>query len=129
MRPIMLTLLAGGISLAVDLAIGFAALRFTRVPADFPPFTFLPVLAGTVGGTILASAVYSTIKNAARNPDRVFFFASLAAFALSLLLPLRLSFTRSPRFAGATPSAQMVLVLMHAVVAVTAFVVLTSKPE
>ena len=129
MRTFLLTLVAGVIALAVDLALGTAAPRFTRVPQDFPPFTFLPILSGTVGGAILASVVYSIIKLASPNPDRIFFFVVLGVFALSLGLPLRLSFTRSHRFASATPSAQMVLVLMHAVVATVSFVALTTKPN
>ena len=129
LRTILLTLLAGAVALVLDLAIAAAASRLTRVPPGFPPFTFLPILSGAVGGAILASVVYSLLKLATRNPDRVFFFVALGVFALSLGLPLRLSFTRSHRFAGATPSAQMVLVLMHAVVAAVSFVALTARPE
>lgn len=125
-RTILLTLMAGAIALVLDLAIGTAAPRFTRVPQDFPPFTFLPILSGTVGGAILASLVYSLIRAASRAPDRLFFFVTLGVFAVSLGLPLRLSFTRSLRFAGVTPSAQMVLVLMHAIMAVVSFVTLTT---
>ncbi len=109
------------------MAIGAAASRLTGVPKDFPPFTFLPLLSGAVGGTVLASIVYALIQATTQNPDRVFFFISLGVFALALGLPLRLSFTHSARFAGVTPSAQMVLVLMHAVVATVSFVTLTSK--
>jgi hypothetical protein len=129
MRTLLLTLLAGAIAAVLDLAIGTAAPKFTRVPQDFPPFTFLPILSGTVGGAILASLVYSILRIATRNPDRTFFFVSLGVFALSLALPLRLSFTHSHRFAGVTPSAQMVLVLMHAIVAVVSFIVLTAAPD
>ena len=128
MRTVVLTLIAGIVALVVDMAIGSAAVRLTRVPQDFPPFTLLPILSGTIGGAVLASAVYGVIRMVARNPDRIFFFVTLAVFALSLGLPLRLSYTRSHRFAGVTPSAQMVLVLMHAVVATVSFVTLTAKP-
>lgn len=127
MRTVFFTFVAALIALLVDLAIGASAVRLTGVPRDFPPFTFLPLLSGAVGGTLLASGVYSLIKASTHNPDRVFFFASLGAFVVALGLPLRLSFTRSARFAGVTPSAQMVLVLMHAVVATVSFVTLTSK--
>ena len=127
MRLVVHAAAAAIIALLVDLAIGALALRFTGVPRNFPPFTFLPLLSGTVGGTILASVVYCLIRAVAQNPDRLFFFVSLGVFALALGLPLRLSFTHSPRFAGVTPAAQMVLVLMHAVVAAVSVVLLTSK--
>jgi hypothetical protein len=129
LRTIALTLSAGAISFVVDMAIGTTASRFTGVPPAFPPFTFLPVLSGTFGGAVLASIVYAILRASARNSDRLFFFITLAVFALSLGLPLRLSFTKSHRFAGVTPPAQMVLVLMHAVVATVSFVILTSKAE
>jgi hypothetical protein len=47
----------------------------------------------------------------------VLLFIAVGVLALSFALPLRLSFAESDRFAGVTPSAQMVLVLMHTVVA------------
>ncbi len=128
-RTLFLTLAAALIALLLDLAIATAAVRLTRVPPTFPPFTFLPILSGTVGGTVLASLVYSGIRAASPAPDRLFLFVTLAVFALSLGLPLRLSFTHSLRFAGVTPAAQMVLVLMHAVVAVASFVTLTAHSE
>lgn len=129
LRTLLLTFVAGAVAAILDLAIGTVAPKFTRVPQDFPPFTFLPILSGAVGGTILASVVYSMIRVLTVNPDRIFFFVSLVVFALSLGLPLRLSFTRSHRFAGVTPSAQMVLVLMHAIVLVVSFTVLTARSD
>lgn len=124
-----MVVIAAALAFVIDFGIGKLALRWTGVPADFPPFTFLPVLSGTIGGVVFASLVYTALRLTARNPDRSFFFVTLAVFALSLLLPLRLSFTRSSRFKGVTPSAQMTLVLMHAVVATVAITALTTRPE
>ena len=129
MRTAVLTFAAAMIAFIIDFALGTAAMRLTRVPPDFPPFTLLPILSGAVGGAILASFVYAAVRAISSAPDRLFFFLTLAAFTLSLGLPLRLSFTRSLRFTGVTPAAQMVLVLMHAVVAVVSFITLTAKQE
>ena len=129
MRVLFLTFAAATIAFIIDLAIGIVAVRLTRVPPDFAPFTLLPILSGAVGGAVLASLVYAGIRAVSSLPDRMFFFVTLAAFTLSLGLPLRLSFTRSPRFAGVPPAAQMVLVLMHAVVAVVCYIPLTAGPE
>ena len=129
MKTMFLTCLAGAIALLVDWAIGTAALRLTHVPPGFPPFTFLPVLSGAVGGAILTSICYSLLKAFAKQPDRTFFFIATTALALSFALPLRLSFTKSPRFAGVTTSAQMVLILMHTVVAVVSVVTLLAGKE
>ena len=127
MRTILLTISAATIAFLIDLAIATAAVRLTRVPPSFPPFTFLPLLSGALGGALFASLAFAGIRAASPSPERVFFFVTLAVFALSLGLPLRLSFTHSPRFVGVTPAAQMVLVLMHAVVAVVCFITLTIR--
>ncbi len=104
------------------------AVRFTGVPKGFPPFTTLPLLSGVLGGFLCASAVYALVRTVSSQPDRVFFFVSIAFLALSFALPLRLSFTKSPRFSGVTPAAQMTLALMHTVIATAAITVLT-RPE
>lgn len=129
MRTIVLTFAAATIAFFIDLALATAAIRLTRVPPNFPPFTLLPILSGAVGGAILASLVYAAARALSPAPDRLFFFLTFAAFTLSLGLPLRLSFTRSLRFSGVTPAAQMMLVLMHAVVSVVSFITLTARQD
>lgn len=129
LRTVLLTLLAGTVSLIADWMIGAAASRLTNVPQDFPPFTFLPILSGTFGGAILASIAYSLLRAFTKQPDRTFFFVVAAILVLSFALPLRLSFTRSRRFAGVTTSAQMVLILMHTVVATVSVVTLLARTE
>lgn len=128
LRPLLLTLLAAGLALAVNVLIGFAGLRLTQVPKDFPPFTFLPILSGCVGGAVLASLTYAVLKAVSSQPERIFLFVAVAALALSFSLPLRLSFTKSARFAGVNPRAQIILVLMHTVVATISVATLLAKP-
>ncbi len=101
------------------------AMRFSGVPKGFPPFTTLPLLSGVCGGFIGASAVYVLMRQVASQPNRNFLFLSIAVLALSFLLPLRLSFTSSSRFAGVTPAAQIMLVLIHAVIAAAVVTILT----
>ena len=105
------------------------ALRLTGVPKGFPPFTVLPLLSGVVGGFVGASVVYLLLTSVAANPNRSMFFVSIFVLALSFGLPLRLSFTKSPRFAGVTPSAQMVLALLHTTIATAAVSVLTNSRQ
>ncbi len=106
---------------------GIAALarNVTGVPKDFPPFTALPLLSGVVGGFCGGAAVYAIVRASSTNPDRAFLFITVSFLALSFALPIRLSFTTSRRFAGATPSAQMMLVLLHTVVATSTVIALT----
>ena len=117
LRALLLILLAGSLGFAIDLLIGNIGLRVAGVPRGFPPFTLLPVLSGAIGGPVLATLAYSLIRAVSQRPDRTFLFVAIAALALSFALPIRLSFTKSKRFAGVTPAAQMILVLMHTVVA------------
>ena len=101
------------------------SVRWTAVPKSFPPFTTLPLLAGVVGGFACASAVYALVRSVSARPDWTFFLIAITFLAFSFVLPLRLSFTKSHRFAGVTPAAQMTLALIHAVVATSAVAVLT----
>lgn len=116
-------------ALVINLTIATVGIRLTRVPSTFPPFTFLPILSGCVGGPVLATLVYVILRRVVDHPDRAFLFVAVVMLAVSFSLPLRLSFTRSPRFAGVTPAAQMMLILMHAVVATTTVVSLLVKPQ
>lgn len=101
------------------------AVRVTGVPRDFPPFTALPLLTGVAGGYIGAVGVYVLIAALSNQPNRTFFFVSLAVLALSFGLPLRLSYTHSPRFAGVTPAAQMSLALLQTLIAACIVTALT----
>ena len=77
----------------------------------------------------MASLTYAVLKAVSAHPEKMFLFVAVAALALSFALPLRLSFTKSHRFAGVTPSAQAILVLMHTVVATVAVVTLLADPK
>ena len=128
LRVAALMLFACTFAFAIDIMIALAGLRFTHVPSDFPPFTLLPILSGCVGGVVMASLAYAVLKLVSARPEKMFLFVAVGTLALSFALPLRLSFTKSHRFAGVTPSAQAMLVLMHTVVARIAVVTLLSDP-
>jgi hypothetical protein len=104
-RTVVLTLVAGSLACVVDLLIALVGFRFTPVPRDFPPFTLLPILAGTMSRAVLASLSYALIQAVSRQPEQTFLFVAVVALVLSFALPLRLSFTTSARFAGVTPAA------------------------
>ncbi len=106
-------------------ALSAVAIKLTGVPSGFPPFTSLPLLSGVAGGFLGASAVYAVVRASAAHPDRVFFFIAITFLALSFALPLRLSFTKSHRFAGVTPAAQMTLALFHTIIAASSVTALT----
>ncbi|HEY1946786.1 MAG TPA: hypothetical protein VGG97_07260 [Bryobacteraceae bacterium] len=117
------------VTLLAEWAIANLALRITGVPKGFPPFTFLPILSGVAGGFFLASLAYAIIRANFSQPQQSFLFVAVITLAVSFALPLRLSFTKSKRFAGVTPAAQITLVLMHSLVAAAATIVLTRVPR
>ncbi len=125
MKIIATVTLVGLASFVIVWCIARVAMRVTGVPNGFPPFTTLPLLSGVAGGFLGASVVFAVVKTSAANPDRMFFFIAIGFLALSFGLPLRLSFTHSHRFAGATPAAQMTLAPLHTTIATAAVAVLT----
>ncbi|MGH9439473.1 MAG: hypothetical protein ACRD22_16715 [Terriglobia bacterium] len=113
MRTLALILPVALLTFALEYALAVAAMRFTGVRKEFSPFTPLPVLSGVVGGFVFATLAFAVVKFTSSYPNRTFLLIAVVALAISFALPARLSFTKSKRFAGVTPSAQMVLVLMH----------------
>ncbi len=102
------------------------AMRSTGVPKGFPPFTVLPLLSGVVGGYLGATVIYLILRSVVGNPNRAFLFIAMTLLALSFALPIRLSYTKSHRFFGVTPAAQMALALIHTTLATLIVAVLTS---
>ncbi len=125
MKTVSFVVLAAVTTFFLVWGIATLARNVTGVPRDFPPFTALPLLSGVVGGFCGAAAVYAIIRASSPNPDRVFFFVAITFLALSFALPIRLSFTKSHRFAGVTPSAQMTLALLHTIIATCCVTALT----
>jgi hypothetical protein len=117
------------LTLLAEWAMANLALRVTGVPRDFPPFTFLPILSGVAGGFMLTSLAYAVIAAYFSQLQRIFLFVAVIAVGVSVALPLRLSFTKSQRFAGVTPAAQITLGLMHSVVAAGATIALARAPH
>ena len=107
MKAVSLVISAAVMTFLVVWGLAILAKNVTGVPKDFPPFTALPLLSGVAGGFLGAAVVYAVVRVSSTNPDRIFFFVAITFLALSFALPIRLSFTKSHRFAGVTPSAQM----------------------
>ena len=127
MKSLSTLIFAGSATFLLVWFFASVAMRITGVPRGFPPFTALPLLAGVVGGYVGSCVVYAVVQATAAKPENTFVFIAFAVLVLSFGLPLRLSFTHSARFAGATPAAQMTLALLHTLIAVSVVTVLTGK--
>ena len=125
MKTALLIIFTAFATFLVVWALSIFAMKATGVPDGFPPFTAPPLASGVAGGFLGASVVYAILKAWAANPDRMFFFVAIAFLALSFALPLRLSFTKSSRFGGVTPAAQMTLALFHTIIAASSVTALT----
>ncbi len=101
------------------LALGFVFSPLTGVPKGFPPFSFLPLVTGCIIGPLLSTAGYLLLWLLIPNQGllhAVFVAAGVGLLVWSYRLPRRLSFTRSPRFAGVTVPAQFALGFLHTIV-------------
>ena len=101
--------------------LAFLLLKLTGVPPTYPPLLPQQIIAGTVGGAILATLGYgliSTIFQDSRAQTLVFLGLALLILLASFHLPYRLSYTTSPRFAGVNLGAQISQGLLHCIVVV-----------
>lgn len=79
----------------------------------------MPLLSGSVGGPLIATVGYLALWLLIPNQGllyAVFVAAGVVLLVASYKLPRRLSFTRSPRFAGVTVAAQFELGFLHTLV-------------
>jgi hypothetical protein len=108
---------AGAWSFAATWVVAQIASQTTGVPEAFPPFTLAPLATACFGSAILGTAIYQLLRRLTRWANPIFVVLAIGVVGASLVLPYRLGYTQSKRFEGATPSAQVVLALMHVVVA------------
>lgn len=111
--------LAATILVPLNVVLGIVLARLTRVPRSFPPFTPLPIATGSVGGPLIATVGYLLLWTLIANQTvlhSVFVGAGILLLVASFSLPRRLSYTRSPRFAGVTVPAQFALGFLHTIV-------------
>ena len=118
-HPFLVSIMAGFCALGLNYPLASVATKITGVPADWPPFTFLPQFAGCIGGSLLAGMVATLVGKSTGSPRIIFLWIALVCLTLSFGLPLRLSFTQSSRFIGTTVFAQFFLAGLHSIVAVT----------
>lgn len=114
-------LLAAGLTTALCVPLALVLRRLTGVPRTYPPLSPLPVVSGTVGGALLVTLGYWLLAAIFADPNvRAIVFIALGSLLLaaSFHLPYRLSYTKSPRFAGVTPAAQVGQAVLHSIVVV-----------
>ncbi|HEX9996878.1 MAG TPA: hypothetical protein VGB45_07035 [Abditibacterium sp.] len=111
--------LACALTTPICLALAWILIRVTGVPPTYPPLLPQQIIAGTVGGALLVTLGFWILQSAIRDPKtRNWVFVSLGILLMiaSYHLPYRLSYTKSPRFAGVTVAAQWGQVFLHTVV-------------
>ncbi len=104
---------------AVCLVVAYILLKTTGVPATYPPLLPQQIIAGTVGGALLVTLGYWLLTAFVRDPKTlniIFVVAGIVLLIASYHLPYRLSYTKSPRFAGVTMAAQIGQGFLHTLV-------------
>ena len=94
-------------------------LKISGVPATYPPLLPLQIVAGTLGGAILATIGYALISRLfadVQTQTWVFLGLALLILLASFHLPYRLSYTKSLRFVGVNLAAQISQGLLHCIV-------------
>jgi hypothetical protein len=89
----------------LNVVLGAVFSRLTDVPPSFAAFTPLPVLAGSIGGALIATLGYLlcwSVLRDVRTLNIIFVTAGTILLIASYYLPWRLTFSTSPRFAGVT---------------------------
>lgn len=112
-------LVAAAVTTAICVPAAYVLLKTTGVPDTYPPLRPLQVVSGTVGGALLVTLGYWLLTAVTRDRktlEAVFVVAGVVLLLASFHLPYRLSYTKSPRFAGVTTAAQIGQGVLHALV-------------
>ena len=110
-------------SIVATLAIRWRAVAGLDIPSDFPPLSGPePTIFFTAVGAVGAMAVFAVVRRYSDRPEYLFRWIAAGVLLLSFLPDLwLLSDGAASAFAGATPTAVGVLMVMH-VAAATAIV-------
>jgi len=126
----LVAFLAGIAATLIDLLIVTIAAPLVYAPADYPSFTWFPILAGCMIGAFGAYGVYSALRRFARRPIRAFYITAALVLVASYGLPILPIVYPLPRFAGVNWGIAVTLMVMHtvtAIVIVTSLVAFTNK--
>ena len=107
------------ISTSICVPAGLVLLKISGAPADYPPLLPQQVFAGTFGGSILVAVGYALLAalfKEVKTRHLVLFALGALLLLLSFNLPYRLTYSRSPRFAGVTLAAQIAQGMLHTLV-------------
>lgn len=116
----------------VCVPLAYLLLLITGVPRTYPPLLPQQIIAGTVGGALLVTLGYALLIKLI--PDfatrkRVLIGLAVVLCAASFYLPYRLTYTKSPRFAGATYAALIGQAGLHSLVVGLSVWVMLRKPQ
>lgn len=117
--------LAATLTTLVCLPLAWVLLKTTGVPRTYPPLLPLQIVSGTVGGVLMVTLGYWVLSSLISDQKTLLLVFSVLGFVLLLAsfhLPYRLSYTKSLRFMGVTPAAQIGQGLLHTLVVVLSMI-------
>ncbi|MBA3944602.1 MAG: hypothetical protein H0X37_08585 [Herpetosiphonaceae bacterium] len=102
----------------INLVIARIATPLVHAPADYPSFTWLPLLAGSLGGTVGGYLCFYLLSKFVSRPRAIFLIVATATLIFSYGLPVLPIINPLPRFAGVNWGIAYTLIGMHTVTAV-----------
>ncbi len=108
-------LVAAIASSLANLALIFLIKPMLRVPGTFAPLTTAPIIFWSFVGAFGAIGVYALIRIWSTTPNRTFVIVAVIVLVLSFIPDLAISGVTTGPFAGATPAAILVLMVMHVI--------------
>ena len=122
-------LLCGVGVFAVNIIIARVMAALLNAPPTFTPLTFLPVLSGSLGGVLLATAVFYGMTRLVSKPVPAIYVVTGVVLLASVVLPVRLFRTAPPphpRFRGITVPIAATMLVLHTMVAAASLLAVSS---
>lgn len=107
------TLLASAAATSIDVLIARIATPLVHAPADYPSFTWLPLLAGCLMGAIGGYTSYVLLLRWTSRPRLTFVILAAGVLVASYALPVLPIINPEPRFAGVNWGIAFTLMGMH----------------
>lgn len=114
----IMALVAGGVATVLDLLIATIATPLVHAPANYPSFTWLPLLAGCVLGAFGGAATFPLLNRFVARPREMFLLVAFGVLLVSYGLPILPIVNPLPRFAGVNWGIAFTLMGIHTLTAI-----------
>ncbi len=111
-------LLAGLAATTINLVVGQIMTPLVHAPADYPSFTWLPVITGCMLGAVGGYISYLMLTRWTSRPKAIFLLLATGVLVASYVLPILPIVYPERRFAGVNWGIAFTLMGMHTITAI-----------